>query len=59
MKKVVFEIVGVVAIYLGLVIYEYYNGLTPGGNDTWIVPAIIVVVLYLLFKLPQKRKNKK
>lgn len=59
MKKIVFEIIQVVIAYVIITIYGYYNIPEPDNKYSWIISAIIIIIIYSIIKLAsRKRKNK-
>ncbi len=59
MKKIVFEIIQVIIAYVIITIYGYYNAPEPDNKYSWIISAIIIIIIYSIIKLAsRKRKNK-
>ena len=59
MKKIVFEIIQVVIAYVIATIYGYYNFPEPDNKYSWLIFAIIIIIIYPIIKLAgKKRKNK-
>lgn len=60
MKKIVFEIIQVVIAYVIITIYTYYNTPEPDNKCSWLISAIIILIIYSIFKLTsRKSKNNK
>ena len=59
MKKIVFEIIQVVIAYVIITIYGYYNTPEPDNKYSWLISAIMLIIIYPIIKLAiKKRKNK-
>ena len=58
MKKIVFEIIQVVIAYVIATIYGYYNTPKPDNKYSWLISAIMIMIIYPIIKLASK-KNKK
>ena len=59
MKKIVFEIIQVVIAYVIITIYGYYNTPEPDNKYSWLISAIMVIILYPIIKLVGKKREKK
>lgn len=60
MKKIVFEIIQVVIAYVIITIYGYYNTQKPDNKYSWLISAIIILIIYSIIKLAsRKSKNNK
>lgn len=60
MKKIVFEIIQVVIAYVIITIYGYYNTPEPDNKYSWLISAIIILIIYSIIKLAsRKSKNNK
>ena len=58
-KKIVFEIIQVVIAYIIVAIYGYYNTPEPDNKYSWLITAIMLIIIYPIIKLAsKKRKNK-
>ena len=59
MKKIVFEIIQVIIAYVIITIYGYYNTPEPDNKYSWLISAIIIIIIYSIIKLAsRKSKNK-
>lgn len=58
MKKIVFEIIQVVIAYVIITIYGYYNTPEPDNKYSWIISAIMIIIIYSIIKLASKKKKK-
>ena len=58
MKKIVFEIIQAVTAYVIATIYGYYNTPEPDNKYSWLISAIMIMIIYPIIKLTSK-KNKK
>ena len=59
MKKIVFEIIQVIIAYVIITIYGYYNIPEPDNKYSWLISAIMFIIIYPIIKLARKkRKNK-
>ena len=59
MKKIVFEIIHVVLAYVIITIYGSYNTPEPDNKYSWLISAIMLIIIYPIIKLAsKKRKNK-
>lgn len=59
MKKIVFEIIQVVIAYIIITIYGYYNTPEPDNKYSWLISAIIIIIIYSIIKLASKKRKKK
>ena len=55
MKKNVFEIIQVVIAYLISTIYGYYNTPEPDNKYSWLISAIMIIIIYSIIKLASKK----
>ncbi len=58
MKKIVFEIIQVVIAYVIVTIYGYYNTPEPDNKYSWLISAIMIIIIYPIIKLAGKKKKK-
>lgn len=58
MKKIVFEIIQVVIAYVIITIYGYYNTPEPDNKYSWLISAIMIIIIYSIIKLASKKKKK-
>jgi len=58
MKKIVFEIIQVVIAYVIATIYGYYNAPEPDNKYSWLISAIMLIIIYPIIKLASKKKKK-
>lgn len=59
MKKIVIEIIQVVIVYVIITIYGYYNTPEPDNKYSWLISAIILIIIYpIIILASKKRKNK-
>lgn len=58
MKKIVLEIIQVVIAYVIGTIYFYYNGPEPDNKYSWLISAIILIIIYPIVKLACKERKK-
>ena len=59
-KKILFEAIKWLAVYIFLVVYCYYNLPEPENRYGWLIVGIMLPLIYLAYWLTQKReKNKK
>ncbi len=59
MKKIVFEIIQLVVLYVFFTIYGYYNAPEPDNKYSWLSSAIIIIIIYPIAKIILKREKKK
>lgn len=59
MKKNIKELMLVFIAYVGVTIYGYFNSSSPLSEYSWLISAVIIFLLYVLFKLIEHRDNKK
>lgn len=59
MKKIVFEIIQVVIAYVIITIYGYYNTPEPDNKYSWLISAIMTIIIYSIIKLASKKRKKK
>ena len=59
MKKIVFEILQVVIAYVIVTIYGYYNAPEPANKYSWLISAIMIIIIYPIIKLAGKKRKKK
>ena len=60
MKKYVLEVIQIIIAYIGISVYGYYNISSPDNHYSWLIAAIIVISMYVILKLAnRKRKNQK
>lgn len=57
MKKIVFEIIQVVIAYVIITIYSYYSTPEPDNKYSWLISAIIIIIIYSIIKLASKKKE--
>lgn len=57
MKKIVFEIIQVVIAYVIISIYGYYNTPEPDNKYSWLISAIITLIVYLIIKLASRKSK--
>ena len=58
MKKIVFEIIQVMIAYTITTVYSYYNTPEPDNKYCWLISAVIVLIVYPIIKLAEKRGKK-
>lgn len=58
MKKNIFEIVQVILAYAIITIYGYYNTPEPDNKYSWLISAIIIIIIYSIIKLTSKKRKK-
>jgi hypothetical protein len=58
MKKIVFEIIQVVIAYVIITIYGYYNTPEPDNKYSWLISAIMIIIIYPIIKLVSKKRKK-
>ena len=58
MRKIVLEIIQVVIVYVIGTIYGYYNSPEPNNKDSWLISAIILIIIYPIVKLACKERKK-
>ena len=59
MKKIVIEIIQIVIAYVIITIYGYYNTPEPDNKYSWLISAIILIIIYpIIYLASKKRKNK-
>ena len=57
--KSAFEIIQVLVAYVIITIYGYYNTSEPDNKYSWLISAIIIIIIYSIIKLAsRKSKNK-
>ena len=54
-KKIVFEIIQVVIAYVIATIYGYYNTPEPDNKYSWLISAIMVIIIYPIIKLARNK----
>ena len=59
MKKILFEIIQVVIAYVIVTIYGYYNTTEPDNKYSWLISAIMLIIIYPIIKLASKKKKNK
>lgn len=59
MKKIVFEIIQVVIAYVIVTIYGYYNTPEPDNKYSWLISAIMLIIIYPIIKLASIKRKKK
>ena len=57
MKKIVFEIIQVVIAYVIATIYGYYNLPEPDNKYSWLISAIMLIIIYPIFKLASRKSK--
>lgn len=55
MKKILGEIVTILFAYIIIFVYDYYNG--DNKKWSWLISAIIVIVVYVIMKLCLRGKK--
>ncbi len=58
MKKNVLEIIQVVIAYVISTIYGYYNTPEPDNKYSWLISAIMIIIVYSIIKLASKKRDK-
>ncbi len=58
MKKNVLEIIQVVIAYVISTIYGYYNTPEPDNKYSWLISAIMIIIIYSIIKLASKKRDK-
>lgn len=58
MKKNVLEIIQVVIAYVISTIYGYYNTPEPDNKYSWLISAIMIIIVYSIIKLANKKRDK-
>lgn len=58
MKKNVLEIIQVVIAYVISTIYGYYNTPEPDNKYSWLISAIMIIIIYSIIKLASKKREK-
>ena len=59
MKKIVFEIIQVIIAYVIATIYGYYNTPEPDNKYSWLISAIMIIIIYPIIKLAEKKEKRK
>ncbi|MCI6155244.1 MAG: hypothetical protein MR674_00905 [Erysipelotrichaceae bacterium] len=57
MKKIVFEIIQVIIAYVIATIYGYYNTPEPDNKYSWLISAIMIIIIYPIIKLAEKKRK--
>lgn len=57
MKKIVIEIIQVVIVYVIITIYGYYNTPEPDNKYSWLISAIILIIIYPIIYLASKKEK--
>ena len=57
MKKIVFEIIQLVIAYIAIAIYGYYNTPEPDNKYSWLISAVIIIIIYSIIKLASKKRK--
>lgn len=55
MKINIFEIMQVIFAYIIITIYGYYNTPEPDNKYSWLISAIIVIIIYSIIKLTNRK----
>ena len=58
MKKIVFEIIQLVLLWVFGTVYGYYNHPEPNYKYSWLVSAILLIIIYPIVKLIYKKSKK-
>ena len=58
MRKNIFEIVQGILGYAIITIYGYYNTPEPDNKYSWLISAIIIIIIYSIIKLTSKKRKK-
>ncbi len=59
MKKIVFEIIQIIIIYICSTIYGYYNDPSPPNKYSWLESALMIIIIYPIAKLCYKEEKSK
>lgn len=57
MKKIVFEIIQVIISYIIITIYGYYNTPEPNNRYSWLISAILIIIIYSIIKFAGKKEK--
>ena len=58
MKKIVFEIIQLVLLWVFGTVYGYYNSPEPDNKYSWLISAIFLIIIYPIVKLIYKKSKK-
>jgi hypothetical protein len=58
MKKIVFEIIQFVLLWVFGTVYGYYNSPEPDYKYSWLVSAILLIIIYPIVNLIYKKRKK-
>lgn len=58
MKKVVFKIMQYVMLYIFCAVYGYYNLPAPENCYSWLISAILLIIIVAILKIVGYKNNK-
>ncbi len=59
MKKIIFEIISMIIAYLIVAIYGYYNTSEPVNRYSWLISAVVIIIIYAILKIIEKIEKRK
>ncbi len=59
MKKIIFEIISMIIAYILVAIYGYYNLSEPENRYSWLISAVVIIIIYAIIKIVEKKSKKK
>ena len=57
MSSVVSEIIQLVIVYGLATVYGYYNSPEPDNKYSWLISAIILIIIYPILKLARNKRK--
>lgn len=57
MSSVVSEIIQLVIVYVIATVYGYYNSPEPDNKYSWLISAIILIIIYPILKLARNKRK--
>ena len=57
MSSVVSEIIQLVIVYVIATVYGYYNLPKPDNKYSWLISAIILIIIYPILKLARNKRK--
>lgn len=57
MSSVVSEIIQLVIVYVIATVYGYYNLPEPDNKYSWLISAIILIIIYPIIKLARNKRK--
>lgn len=57
MSSIVSEIIQVVIAYVIATVYGYYNTPEPDNKYSWLISAILLIIIYPIIKLASNKRK--